>query len=175
MSSAPNDLLDRFREGDAEAIRSVSGLARVIVGERGYYVPLSERDDVVQEIVIHAHRAICCSSFEISHSFEALLRTVAHRRCIDWMRRQRKAEPIGAESVQDGENPEESAITHEELDRMREALRELSPSHAKLVELRVREGLDYAEIAERLGRSEHGVRTQMYKCLVKLRSLMEQA
>ena len=46
MSASPGDLLDRFRLGEPTAIATVARLVRYMVGEKGYFVPHDERDDV---------------------------------------------------------------------------------------------------------------------------------
>jgi RNA polymerase sigma-70 factor (ECF subfamily) len=136
-----------------------------MVSEHGYYVPPDEQDDVVQEILIHVYRAVVAPDFEVEHGFDALVRSVAHRRCVDWLRRHRPAEPLKGDAPSSTPNPESEALTREKRQIVARILRSLSDSCLEVLRLRLVEGLSYRAIAERLGRTEGGVRSQMYKCL----------
>ena len=72
------------------------------------------------------------------------------------------------------ENPAEvETISREETGRALRALRAVGTSCLELIRLRYRQDLPYRDIAERLGRTEHGVRSQMYKCLQKAKALFD--
>lgn len=164
MGSSDSDRVGRFGRGEPEEIANVARLARYMVSEHGYYVPRDEQDDVVQEILVHVYRVVVAPDFEIEHGFEALVRSVAHRRCVDWLRRHRPAEPLRGEA-RSFSTPESEALRREKRQVVARVLRSLSRSCLEVLRLRLSQGLSYRDIAERLGRTEGGVRSQMYKCL----------
>lgn len=176
MSASRESLVERFRRGDPDAIRHVARLAGRIVAERGYYVPHAEREDVVQETLIHVHQTVTSAGFGLSRGFEGIVRTIASRRCVDWMRRHRplvtmEEEPRNPSAA----GPEQVLLSDEKLARGRRALRALSRMCHQLIRLRFGEDLSYRQIAERTGRTEHGVRTETYRCLKRARSHFLQA
>jgi RNA polymerase sigma factor (sigma-70 family) len=175
MPGSGENLLARFRSGEREAIMTVSRLARRVVGHRGYYIPREERDDLVQEVVVHVYRAVVAPDFRPTRAFEAFVRSVAQRRCVDWARHHRPVHPVNGDTPASGPDPEQEAISAEMLSRAREALSSLGFSCLRLIRLRVKEGLSYREIAERLDRTELGVRVQMYKCLKRAKTMLERS
>jgi RNA polymerase sigma factor (sigma-70 family) len=169
MTGNEGDLLSRFRAGERDAVVAVARLARGVVGHRGHYIPRGEREDLVQEVVVQAYRAVIEPSFRPSKAFEAFVRSVAQRRCVDWVRHNRPSESLDPHTRASNPDPEHQAIDREQRSRARAALAALGYSCRSLIRLRVKDGLSYAEIARRLGRSEVGVRSQMYKCLKRAR------
>lgn len=175
LASEGESRAERFRRGEPEVISAVARLARHMVGEKGYFVPLDDREDLVQEILIHVHRALSEPGFQLRHGLEAFIRVVAHRRCVDWMRRYKPVDPIDAEAKSTNPGPERVLLSKERIARGVLVLRALGSSCLELIRLRVRDGLSYREMAARLARTEGGIRSQMYKCLKRARLLLEQA
>lgn len=140
---------------------------------RGYYIPTDERDDVVQEVVLQVYRAATSRGFRVDQSFERFVRTVAHRRCVDWMRGHRSTSPLNPSLVSEDSDPERRLLSREAMDRGRRVLRSLSFACAQLVRLRLVEGLTYRAISARLGRTEGSVRVHLHKCLKKARAVFE--
>ena len=166
------DLLVRFRHGDHEAIAAVGRLAKAMVGEHGYYVPLGDREDVVQEILIDVHRAVSAPGFRLRRGFDGLVRAVAHRRCVDWMRHHRPVVPVATDAVASNPGPDRVLLDRERIGIVRLVVRSLGPSCRRLLHLRIARGFSYRRIAERLGRTELGLRVQMHKCLERARDVL---
>jgi len=173
VSDSRDNLLRRFRAGDRDAILTVARLARGVVGHRGYYIPPTEREDLIQEAVIQTYRAVADPGFQPTLAVEAFVRSVAQRRCVDWVRRRRPMELINPATAATAPDPERETISAERRARARAALAALGFSCRQLIRLRVREGLTYKEIAARLSRTEQGVRVQMYKCLKRAKELLD--
>lgn len=166
------DLLARFRCGERDAIAEVARLARLMVGDHGYYVAPDDRDDVVQEILIDVHRTVSSPEFRLHKTFEALVRTIAHRRCVDWIRRRRPDGPSEVDAPSSDPGPDRVLLDRERSWLGARVLHDLGPSCRRLVGLHVGRGLTYRAIAERLGRSELGVRVHMHKCIRRARDLL---
>jgi RNA polymerase sigma factor (sigma-70 family) len=166
-----DDLLQRFVQGDREAISAVAGLVRRIVYDRGYWIPRDERDDVVQEAVVKVYQAVSAPGFRIERDLEGYVRSTAHHGCVDWIRRHRPAEDVDPRIANPAPGPDAELAARERLDRGRRILGMLGTSCLRLIRLRVRDRLSHREIAERLGRTEGGVRNQFYKCLERARAI----
>jgi len=166
-------VLARFLAGDPAAVARVSDWARGVIAGRGYYVPDSEQEDLLQETIIQIYRAASAPDFALQQTAVAFVRSVAHRRCVDWLRCRRIERPFNPESVSPGAGPDEALLKDEKTTRALRVLALLGESCRRLIHLRVGDGLPYRVIARRLGRSEGAVRNHMYKCLRKARGLME--
>lgn len=161
--------LDAFVHGDRDAIAEVAKRVRRVVSDRGYWIPRDERDDVVQEAVVRVYQAVSMPGFRLERGFEAYVTAVAHHACVDWLRRHRPSEPIDPHTESSEPGPLRAIANRERLERGRRILRLLGNSCRQVIRLRVRDRLSHREIAERLGRSERGVRSQLYKCLERAR------
>jgi RNA polymerase sigma-70 factor (ECF subfamily) len=166
-----DDLLQGFVRGDRQAIATVATLVRRVVSDRGYWIPHDERDDVVQEAVVRVYQAVSSSAVRVERDFEGYVRTAAHHGCVDWIRRHRPSGPIDPQTANPAPGPDGLLAARERLDRGRRILRLLGASCLRLIRLRVRDRLSHREIAERLGRTEGGVRNQLYKCLERARAI----
>lgn len=168
-----DDLLARYRDGDGEALARIRDFARWVVYERGYFVPYPERDDLLQEVLLDVYRAASAPGFRLRHGVEAFVRSVAHRRCIDWVRRRRWSAEALPPTDRTTPGPEGDALARERLELARRVLAKLSPACRELIVKRT-EGLSYAEIAHDEGSSEQAMRNRLYKCLQKARRLFRQ-
>jgi len=152
-------------------VRRVRKLVRRVVRFRGYYIPADERADVVQEVMLEVWRSVSGAGSEAPRSVEALVRSIAYRRCVDWMRRRRASRAIEGLPVETARGPDAEYDDAEQrrlgmliLARLRPPCRELFRLHAVL-------HLSYRQIGERLGRSEGALRTQMCECLKEAREI----
>ena len=172
MSETQGDLARQLRQGEQAAVIAVARIARSVVGTSSYVIPRGDGEDLVQEVVVQVYRAACDPDFIAGRDFPAFVRTIAHRRCVDWIRRRHPAEEIDPESASDQPAPDVILIRQERIERGRAVLRLLAPSCVRLIRLRAYHGLPYREIAERLGQTEDGVRARMYKCLKRAKALL---
>ena len=175
MSGEPDDLLSRFREGEAKAVREVGAIARAVVSHRGHYVPRSEWADLVQETVVHVYRAVSSPERHCPRGFESLVRSVAHRRCVDWVRRERQTRRANPEPSPARFTPETAASERESLERARRAVRSLDHNCRTLIYLRFRLALAHRDIATRLKSTEGSVRVRIHRCLEALRERLREA
>lgn len=163
--------MHRFVQGDQEAIANVGALVRRVVFDRGYWIPRDEQDDVVQEAVVRIYKAISQPQFQLKRDFKAYVRSVAHHRCVDWIRRHRPSEPVDPQTANPRPGPDGDFATHERLELGRRILGMLGASCLRVIRLRIRDELSHREIAEQLGRTEGGVRNQFHKCLDRARAI----
>jgi RNA polymerase sigma-70 factor (ECF subfamily) len=164
--------LERFLARDGTAIRECQSLIARIVAWRGYGADRAEQEDLVQETMAQLWEAIAAPRFDPGRSFEAFVRTVATRRCID-RRRSRRPTTILSESLSSsGQDPEGAYLARERLAIGRRLLGGLGQGCRDLIRLHAGHELAWAEIARRLNRSEGALRVQMSECLSRARRLL---
>ncbi|HKQ61214.1 MAG TPA: sigma-70 family RNA polymerase sigma factor [Candidatus Polarisedimenticolaceae bacterium] len=161
--------LERFAARETEAIRAVSRLVGRIAAYPRFGVPRAEREDLVQETLAQLWQAIEAPEFDRRRSFEAFVRTIASRRCIDWRRVRRFNVEIPADMTAGGHTPESAALARERAAVGVQLLAALGERCRELIRLHALENLTYAEIGERWGRSEGALRVQMSQCLATAR------
>ena len=165
-------LAQDFLAGEREAVARVERMISQILRFRGYYVPWAERRDLMQEVLLDVCEALNRKGFVLHLGFSAFVRSVSHRRCVDWMRRRRSHARTGPPIPDSSSSPELGVLQAERLEMVMKVLRDLREGCRTLIRLHVEDALTYHEIAERLGRREGALRVQMYECIKEVRDLL---
>ncbi len=137
-----------------------------------------EAEEVFEETFIRLIRGK--GRWEGRAKLRTWLFTVAHRLCIDILRKrqvQSRAEPnliAMAQSRRVSPSPEARAALGEEADRLEQALGQLPESHREVLLLRAIHGLSGAETAAVLGLSEDQVYNQLSYARKRLAVLLEE-
>lgn len=161
---------------DAEAAvallqREEGGVRRVI---RYYIRDHAAEDDVWQEVCLRAVRHLG----GITHPAAARgwVYQVARNASMDWLRRCDRAIvriapelPEREDASQSGRAPGDGVLTDERIAAVRRALDALPPSQREAIRLRIEEGLDHVQIAERLGINRQAVEVRLCKGRAALR------
>ena len=149
-----------------------TSLVTRVVRFRGYYVPHNDRSDLVQEALVDVIRETRRRAFESDEEFLGFVKTVAYRRCVDWVRKRRSSTHLRL-SLATVPTPADELLERERqqlgvavVKRMHEKCRTLFALHAGM-------GMTYGEISQVLGRSEGALRTQMYECLKAAKRMAE--
>lgn len=162
----------QFVRGEASAVAAGTSLVSRVVRFRGYYVPHHDRPDLIQETLVDVIRETRRRAFDSDEEFLGFVKTVAYRRCVDWVRKRRSnahlrvnlaAVPTPADELLERER---QRLGVRVVRRMQEKCRTLFALHAGM-------GMTYGEISEVLGRSEGALRTQMYECLKAAKKMAE--
>lgn len=144
----------------------VLSLCRAIVRDR------TTAEDLAQDTFASAFRSLVVLRGESSP--RSWLLSIARNRCIDHLRRDRRA-PYGLshepEVIEDA--PDDGAAPGPELlqrrDEVLRALASLDEATRALVVLRFRHGLEYAELAEVFGQKEGTIRMRLSRALARMR------
>jgi RNA polymerase sigma factor (sigma-70 family) len=171
-------LVLRARTGDDDAVgqlcsRYLPRLQRWAHGRLPAYARSAvETQDLAQETLIQAVRHL--KTFEPRHegAFQAYLRQTLLNRIRDEIRRGRRrgpADSLDTSAPAKSPSPLEEAIGQETLERYEEALGRLRPEDREAIIARIEMGLDYAEVAEALGKPSAGAANMaVSRALVKL-------
>src|SRR6476619_1552137 len=170
-----SELIARWKSGDERAAsalvaRHASALARFAVasGER------NEVDELVQDTFIRAFNSL--DGFRGDSSFRTWLFTIERRLLLD-RRRAEKRRPSQVE-VQESHAATEydaldSMVAGEAANRVREAMKKLSPTQREVFTLRVAQGLSYKEIAELVGTTEGAARVHYHNAMRAVKEYLD--
>lgn len=180
-------LVERFRGGDESAYEEIVLRYRDRIFNRVLQL-LKNREDaeeVTQDAFVRAHRGL--DKFRGDSSFSTWLfqiaTNLAHNKYWYWWRRKRGSSisleqnltEDGDASLLDilpaeGEDPAESSVTQELVDRVAECMPELNEKHREILILRNVRNLSYEEIADQLGISVGTVKSRIARARESLRT-----
>lgn len=168
-----DDLARSFALGDPGALAQVEGIVSRVVRHRGYYIPLEDQQDIVQEVMAQIWRALAAPGFSLSRNFAGFVHAIACRRCVDWMRRHRATTEIDAAMPDAAGPPDQAYLRRERCELGRQVLAVLREACRELIRLFILEEKSYREIALSKGRTEGALRTQMSECLKEARAIRD--
>lgn len=167
-------LAHRAAAGSTEAFELLAelvdelGLARA--GVRQVLVDESAVDDVTQDTLVSM--AMSIRSFTGEAGFVTWLFTIAHRRAVDHLRRQRASEPLAGDDVGEALRFSSLISTREAVQQL---VRRLPDRYRRAVELRDIERLSYAEAAERLSLNVNTVKSHVARGRALLAAMLDGA
>jgi len=182
------ELVERCQEGDLDAYEILVGRYRTKVYGLAFNMLRREQDatDLCQEAFVRGWQGI--RQFRKNASFYTWIYRITTNLAIDFVRHRdrRPTTPFEEETGPDtdasvGEPPSTNPSPAVEAQRkeLREqidtALRELSPEHRAVVQLREFEGLDYAAIAKVVGCSIGTVMSRLHYARKHLQKLLREA
>ncbi len=172
-------LLTLFARGRESAFEEL--VRRHGAGIKGYALRMLHSPEQAEEIYAETFLrvAVARGVWEDRGTVRSWLFTIAHRLCLDVLRRratERRAQPgvleMGA-SWSTPPSPEASALMGERATQLEQALSALPTEHREVLLLRVVHGLSASECAATLGVREDQVHSQLSYARKKLRELLE--
>lgn len=184
-----NLLIERIKNGDNAAYNDMVLRYWDRIFARVFNLLKNQQDaeEVTQDAFIRAHRGL--ENFRGDASFSTWLYQIAtnlaYNRYWYWFRRKRdqsvsfdqQLTADGAMTLQDvmpceSENPSESAVTQEFVDRVAECMNGLSEKHREVLVLRNVKNLSYEAISQNLCISVGTVKSRIARARNSLRELM---
>jgi RNA polymerase sigma-70 factor (ECF subfamily) len=165
-------LIALAKTGDAEAYErlvkmfqySIYYLCRRMTGTH------QAADDVAQETFIKAYFAL--SSFKEGLSFYSWLRRIAVNSCLNYLKAEKREEPLGDRDPAVAASPLNELQEKEVEQRLLHALEALPPDQKAVLILRGLEDQSYREIAEALQISEGTVMSRLSRARDKLKAAL---
>lgn len=184
VAGVPDDREERSRGLDVLAHRAAAGstlafelLAELVddlglarAGVRQVLVDESAIDDVAQDTLVSMAGSI--RSFTGEASFVTWLFTIAQRRSVDHLRRQRATEPLAADDVGEALRISSMISTREAVQQL---VRRLPDRYRPAIELRDIERLSYADTAEHLGLNVNTVKSHVARGRALLAAMLDGA
>ena len=163
--------MDMARNGNQQSLMRLYDLCSDAVYNASYRIVLNSQDaeEITQDAVLKAFENL--DSFRgTERDFTAWVKTMAINRSIDLFRRHSK-EPFyeeidnTADRIEDDDDFEDFPI-----EKIKEALNNLPDGYRLTITLRLLDGMEFADIAEKMGIKESTVRSQYARGLEKLRN-----
>jgi RNA polymerase sigma-70 factor (ECF subfamily) len=161
------ELIARWRRGEEQAANAlVARHAQAMARFAASVGATDDIDDLVQDTFVRAFQSL--DGFRGESSFRTWLFTIERRLLLD-RRRAEKRRPSRVE-VQESDAATEydaldSIVAGEAANRVREAMKKLSPTQREVFALRVAEGLSYKEIAGMVGTTEGAARVHYHNAM----------
>lgn len=167
-----NIVLERARKGRQDSLMRLYDLCCNAVYNASYRIVLNAQDaeEITQDAFLKTFSTL--DSFEGSErDFVAFVKTIAINRSIDLFRRHSK-EPFYEEINNTADQIEDDDTDFEDfpIEKIKEALNNLPDGYRLTITMRLLEGMEFSEIAERLEIKESTVRSQYARGLEKLRT-----
>lgn len=162
-TSSEARLIESVRSGDEQAFAELYKLyAPMVHAIMLARVPVTEVDDLVQDVFLTAYRRL--SSLRDENAFGGWLAMIARNRAMDFYRQRRQTEEL-QESFAHASRSEADA----EANKVLEMIRELPESYRETLIMRLVEGMTGPEIAERAGLTPASVRVNLHRGMKLLR------
>ena len=165
-----NIVLERARNGNQTSLMRLYDLCCDAVFNASYRIVLNAQDaeEITQDAFLKTFENL--DSFKGSErDFTALVKTIAINRSID-MFRKRSKEPFYEEIDNTADRIEDDTDFEDfPIEKIKEALNNLPDGYRLTITMRLLEGMEFSEIAERLEIKESTVRSQYARGLEKLR------
>jgi RNA polymerase sigma-70 factor (ECF subfamily) len=169
------DLIARWKRGEERAATElVARHAQALARFASSFGARDDIDDLVQETFVRAFQSL--DGFRGESSFRTWLFTIERRLLLD-RRRAEKRRPSRVE-VQEGDASTEYdaldvLVAGEAAQRVRAAMKQLSPTQREVFALRVSEGLSYREIAEVVGTTEGAARVHYHNAMRAVKEYLD--
>jgi RNA polymerase sigma-70 factor (ECF subfamily) len=156
-------------EGDRRAITDllVTGYPRLMAFYQGIGLSRHEAEDLAAETTEALVTGI--NRLRAAQAFEAWFWSVARNRLRTLFRRRNAAKPVDA--MVSPSSPEELSVEREEHLRIRAAMAQLPNRDRQLLWLREVEGLEYEDLATRLGSSPGAIRVACHRARRRLEDI----
>ena len=166
-----NIVLERARKGRQDSLMRLYDLCSNAVYNASYRIVLNAQDaeEITQDAFMKTFDNL--NSFKGSErDFVAWVKTIAINRSIDLFRRHSK-EPFYEEIDNTADQIEDDTDFEDfPIEKIKEALNSLPDGYRLTITMRLIEGMEFSEIAEKMGIKESTVRSQYARGLEKLRS-----
>ena len=174
VSEEPTDeeLMSAYVGGDDAAFRT---LYERYAGPltRAVYARVGNQDvarDIVQDAFVRFHNAR--NDFKVGARVRPWLYTIAFNRARDWGRKKGRRTYVEYEDRDFPVMPTDEVVRQEDIQRIRDALDELSPKHREVIDLHWFEGLSFPEISQITGDGVSALKVRAHRTYKKLRSLL---
>lgn len=174
--------MSRFERDDSLSAQLYRCYAPKMLAYLSLHIPhipvLDDAEDMLLEVFLIAFEHQSDLENLLEDEQRAWLWTVARNKMIDYHRRTRHQSIVPLEHIvemmdNDERGPEHVALRHEEHDRLRSYLKQLSPLQQEVLQLRFTGGLRCAEIARVLQKREGAIRTMLSRSMDMLRGIYE--
>jgi RNA polymerase sigma-70 factor (ECF subfamily) len=177
LATNDGELLARARELDSQALAEIyDSYAEAIY--RYLYRYLGDAhlaEDLTSEVFVRLLQVLDTSRAP-RDQLKGWLYRVAHNLAMDWFRQQAKGEtlPLYEELVSDSQSPAIWMEEHQDQYRLRQAIRQLTPSQQQVILLRFGEDLKIKQVSQLMDKSEGSIKLIQFRAVKRLRKILGQ-
>lgn len=181
------DVVVRAQQGDEAACREIIeklhqpmlGFIYRILGHRYR----DQMEDIAQDVFLKVFRAIEHFDVQRGVKFSTWVFTFTRNHCLDLLKKKRL--PIfsmtsmlsdeGQRAFEDERSfrPDQAAVGNEIGQRIDDALLSINPDQREVFVMRERRGMEYSDIAARMGVAEGTVKSRLHRARLALREILE--
>ena len=183
MTTSKNELLERAREFDMQALAEVyDRYAEPIYRYLYRYVgDAAQAEDLTSEVFLRFLQALDTSRAPRDR-LDAWLYRVAHNLAMDLFRRETKSASVSLDEyphlgeaghVAAGEPPLANLEKDQGRQQLRATIRQLTPEQQRVILLRFGEGLPLAQVSRLMGKSEGAIKVLQHRAIQRLKKLLE--
>ncbi len=176
MTLDDTQLLERARNYEVRALAEIYDRYSEPIYRYLYRIvgDAAQAEDLTSEVFVKLLHALETPRAP-NDKLKGWLYRVAHNLAMDCFREQGKAITVELDEafLSDHESPPQEVEKRETRQRLREALRKLTPAQQKVILLRYGEGFKVAQICEVMGKSEGAVKILQHRAVNRLRKLLE--
>ena len=181
----PEDTLNAFRaaDGDGTAFEVLMRKYERLVSTCVYSIVGNTEDtlDVSQDVFLKVYK--CISSFKGDSEFSTWLYRIAKNAALDFVRK-RKHDTVSIDSSgEENEgfdipdknpmsSPEQKVLQKEKIQKLHDAIKQLSDEHREIIILRDLNDYSYEAIAEHLGIEAGTVKSRLFRAREALRKIL---
>ena len=130
-----------------------------------------DADDLTQDCCLRALRA--WGQFDGRASRQAWLFGIARRTRVDWYRRKkRQVAALSRENIDEYQKADDKTPGINEIEKIWDTVKDLSPEQSEVIHLRFAAGLNYAQIAHTLGIPIGTVRSRLHRGLKAVKEIV---
>lgn len=168
-------LVERAVGGDADSFGQLYDLYVDRIYRHLYYRVgnAAEAEDLTAQVFLNAWRAMGRYR-QMGRPFVVWLLSIAHNLLVDHYRARRESTPIDDVIIPAGDSADPVTLAERSFAsvELRQAIRKLKRDQQIVVVMRYIDGMDYADIAAVVGKSEGAVRVILHRSLGALRAIM---
>jgi RNA polymerase sigma-70 factor (ECF subfamily) len=176
MQNGASDVLNQFRQGDADAFEAIFRQHQRAV--YGWILRIVRNPATAEELTVDSFWRIyqACARFDPAQGFEGWARRIATRVALDWLRTRRTESEVSLEVCAEAATPAaaDPAVTAEIRRKTALAFGRLPPKLRIAATLAVIEEQPQKDVAAALGISVAAVKLRIFRALRLLRIDLEQ-
>ena len=182
-----HDVVIRAQKGDADASREIieklhqpmMGFIYRILGPRYR----EQMEDIAQDVFLKVFRSLERFDTTRGVKFSTWVFTFTRNHCLDLLKKKKLSVFSMTSMLADDEgqrtfadegviSPERSAVGSEIGERIDAALHVINPEQREVFEMREQRGMDYRDIAKRMGVAEGTVKSRLHRARIALREIL---
>ena len=170
---ALQELLDKAKQGDSQAYNKLSSLVRTIAYSYfkskynyGKLNSIDDADDLANDIFLSFAK-----QYQDVERVENWLRRVLFLTFVNFYKKQKQSHEYNDELYE--ENKQESEYSAIDMQKVSSIIKSLKEPKDEIIKMRFWEGMQFNEIAEKLGRNESAIKKMFYRTLEEIKNKLE--